>query len=109
MDYRAGQGKPYFGPGGCHGNQPAPGNVGKRGRKIRGTFQVETRVFMANDNLKKRPPFLQVPFILDMTVEYAQSPSYTSVARLSCPRLWSAQYDQPSVRPGSGRVKRQSG
>ena len=59
MDYRAGQGKPYFGPGGCHGNQPAPGNVGKRGRKIRGTFQVETHVFMANDNIKKRPPILE--------------------------------------------------
>jgi len=25
------------------------------------------------------------------------------------PRLWSAQYDKPSVRPGSERVKRQSG
>ena len=56
MDCRAGRGKPYFGRGGFHGNQAAPGNVGKRGRKIRGTFKVETHVFLHEKGIKESSP-----------------------------------------------------
>jgi hypothetical protein len=31
-------------------------SMGKRERKSRGTFKEETHVFMANVNIKKRPP-----------------------------------------------------
>jgi hypothetical protein len=56
MDCRAGRGKPYFGRGGFHRNQAAPGNVGKRGRKIRGTFKVETHVFLHEKGIKESSP-----------------------------------------------------
>ena len=73
MDCRAGRGKPYFGRGGFHGNQAAPGNVGKRGRKIRGTFKVETHVFLHEKGIKESSPgaesFGFVEFIIRLVVE----------------------------------------